>query len=151
MEQQMTQDLAKEATPEPFLLISSYDLADMFRALCNAALALDAFTNRQNYGPAIQQLIYDLGHLCESRGENFDLAKLAGLFSAECDRLEADDFDADEDVEVKRGFVCLWDHAVTADQRLKYYKDRRWEVELNPVEEATSESSEDASQPTGEG
>jgi hypothetical protein len=145
MEQQMTQDAAKEATPEPFQIITSYDLSDMFRALCNAALALDAFTNRQNYGPAIQQLIYDLGQLCDDRGEEFDLAKLAGLLSAECDRLDADDFDSDEDMELKDGVVYLWDHTVTADQRLKYYKPKyHWDAEL-------TESSEDASQPTGDG
>jgi hypothetical protein len=136
----------KNVITKPIVELTSDDLCDMFRALCNAIVALEAFTNRQNYGPAIQQLIHDLGPLSDHYVVQFDLPKLATAFAGICDRIEREDFNEDDDVEVRDGDVCVWDHSTTADQRLHYYKHRYpWlEDEILSKEEATDAPSDDA-------
>ena len=132
--------MPKDEPPGPFKELCPYHLSVMFRALSNAALALNQFTNQQNYGPAIQQLIYDLGRVCEDSGLEFDLEKLADSLAEVCDHLDADEFQVEEDTEFKHFAMHLWDHTVTAEQRLAFYKQRyRFDRELNPVEENAAE------------
>lgn len=128
----------KQATPQPLAKIAAYELSTMFEALANAVLAIEHFSNRHNYGPAIQQLIWDLGQLGSHfvPEDDFNLPKLAAVLSKISNGLDHEEFDTDEDMELMHGYVYLWDHVVTKDERREHYKKWfSWDHELNPVEE----------------
>jgi hypothetical protein len=129
----MSEDEEQPQKPdiEPVAVIHRWDLANMLRGLCNAAMAIKCFNNRQNYGPAIQQLILDLGELTETFADETpgDIAKLTEALSEICDLLDAEDFQGEQHIEFHHGGLYIWDPDVSSEKRQAYL---RWRYSYDP-------------------
>jgi hypothetical protein len=95
-------------------------LEPIFRALTNAIVALDAFNNRQNYGPAIQELIVALSDLNDSLllDQPFSTEILSTACSDLCDQFAQRRLDV---AEIVAGDLCLWPKTSTSEARRAFY------------------------------
>lgn len=139
--------MSKHKEGEPVELDTDV-ITGALRAVCNASVAIHAFTHQKNYWPAINQLMIGLYELHENLTGNLDafdtMKSYQDLFQACSDLVDGFEEIDIQRIEEKNCCVFYWGES-TEEERYAFYKKRfPYDRELNPEDE--SEDEPDASE-----